>query len=176
MQQRFYFCPKCGGKLSCLPYDQRERLTCESCHFIMYENPIVGVAGILIQEDRILLGRRSQSSTYPGLWCIPCGYVEYEEEVREALKREFGEETGLRIEPQNVFAVLSNFHNPACHTVGIWFIVTQTGGSLTAGDDLDQAAFFSLDAIPPLAFPTDATVIDMLAKGRKIGEFSVAGK
>jgi ADP-ribose pyrophosphatase YjhB (NUDIX family) len=162
MKQRFCFCPKCGGKLGYLPRGGIDRLTCESCGYVMYENPVVGVAGIYLQEGRILLGRRSKTSTYPGLWCIPCGYVEYNEDVWEAVKREFLEETGLEIKPERVFTVLSNFHNPQLHTVGIWFSVSVVGGSIKAGDDLDQVAFFSLDAVPALAFPTDYTVLAML--------------
>lgn len=46
----------------------------------------------------------------------------------------------------------SNFHDPAKLTVGIWFAGTVTGGTLQAGDD---AKFFALDELPPLAFPTD---------------------
>ena len=94
--------------------------------------------------------------------CIPCGYVEYTEDVRAAVKREFFEETGLAVEPGAVFTVLSNFHNPQLHTVGIWFFVRVSSGRLTPGDDIDQVEFFALDAVPPLAFPTDATVIEML--------------
>ncbi|WP_425059792.1 NUDIX domain-containing protein [Sporomusa carbonis] len=32
-------------------------------------------------------GRRSPSASYPGLWCIPCGYVEYNEDIRDAVRR-----------------------------------------------------------------------------------------
>lgn len=163
MQQRFSFCPKCGGSLSYTARNGTERLICGSCGYVMYENPVVGVAGICLQDNKILLGRRSAHSTYPGLWCIPCGYVEYNEDVWEALKREFFEETGLLVQPEHVFTVLSNFHNPQMHTVGIWFSVSVVGGSVQAGDDLDQVDFFPLDAVPALAFPTDYTVISMLS-------------
>lgn len=162
MKQRFSFCPKCGGSLRYLPRGERQRLTCELCEYVLYENPIVGVAGIVIQDEHILLGRRSVNSTYPGLWCIPCGYVEYDEDVETAVKREFLEETGLEIEPVRVFTALSNFHNPNTHTVGIWYLVRVLGGELSPGDDVDQVGYFSFDAIPPLAFPTDQTVIARL--------------
>lgn len=170
MKQRFLFCPKCGGKFSYVPHGGIDRLTCGSCHYIMYENPVVGVAGICLQNGEILLGRRSKTSTYPGLWCIPCGYVEYNEDVWEAVKREFLEETGLDVKPERVFTVLSNFHNPDLHTVGIWFCVSVTGGAVKAGDDLDAVAFFPLDAAPPLAFPTDHTVIAMLHDQKLSGQ------
>lgn len=142
--------------------DDRERLVCNSCQYILYENPIVGVAAIVIENGKILLGRRAGNSTFSGLWCIPCGYVEYDEDIYEAVVRECQEETGLIIKPQSVFAALSNFHNPEVHTVGIWFTSTIVGGSLQPGDDIDKVVFFALDDIPPLAFSTDGEVIKRL--------------
>lgn len=161
-KQRFNFCPKCGGRLGYRLIGERERLVCDACSYTMYENPIVGVAAIVRKNDTILLGRRAAGTSYSGLWCIPCGYVEYDEDIRDAVTREFREETGLIIEPGQVYAVLSNFHNPAVHTVGVWFEAQVTGGVLCPGDDLDQAAYFALEDIPPLAFPTDGEVLARL--------------
>jgi 8-oxo-dGTP diphosphatase len=163
MTQRYQFCPVCGGKLHYELQSDRPRLTCQSCQHILYENPIVGVAAI-VRNDRgeILLGKRSATSSYGGLWCIPCGYVEYDEEVRQAICREFLEETGLKIVPHRVFTALSNFHNPLVHTVGIWFEAVIHGGNLQPGDDLSEVGYFSLEQLPPMAFPTDQTVVNML--------------
>ncbi len=161
MKQRFFFCPKCGGGLEYRDCEGRERLTCSDCGYILYENPVVGVAAIVFNRDgRILLGRRNGS--YRGLWCIPCGYVEYDEDVFDAVVREFKEETGLDIKINGVFTVQSNFHNPELHTVGIWFRAEVVGGELKAGGDLDEVGYFELSTPPPLAFPTDALVIEKL--------------
>ncbi len=164
--QRFHFCSKCGGALHYRQAGERERLVCDACGYTMYENPIVGVAAIIRQNGAILLGRRAVNASFSGKWCIPCGYVEYDEDIRDAVKREFLEETGLAIEPGKVYAVLSNFHNPAVHTVGVWFEAQVTGGVLRPGDDLDQVGYFPLDTVPDLAFPTDAQVIAMLLADR----------
>ena len=158
-KQRFDYCPKCGGGLAYKPRGAATRLTCGGCGYVFYENPVVGVAAIVLCDKKILLGKRAGHSTYPGLWCIPCGYVEYNEDVREAVKREFKEETGLIIEVGNVFTVHSNWHNPELHTVGIWFNAEVVGGELEAGDDIAEVGYFSFDNIPPLAFATDALVI-----------------
>lgn len=160
--QRFHYCTQCGGRLHYRQAGECERLVCDECGRIMYENPIVGVAAILCKNGEILLGRRAATASFSGLWCIPCGYVEYDEDIRDAVKREFLEETGLSIEPGKVYAVLSNFHNPAVHTVGVWFEAQAVGGLLCPGDDLDQVAYFTLDALPQLAFPTDKQVLSML--------------
>ncbi|MBF7082212.1 NUDIX hydrolase [Desulfallas sp. Bu1-1] len=161
-KQRFFYCPKCGGKLDYLDHRGRPRLTCVLCAYVLYENPVVGVAAVVVNDqNQILLGRR-KGGRYGGLWCIPCGYVEYEEDVYNAVKREFKEETNLDIDIVRVFTVQSNFHDPENHTVGIWFWARVTGGEPVAGDDLDRVAYFELSDIPPLAFPTDQVVINLL--------------
>ena len=100
-----------------------------------------------------------------GLWCIPCGYVEWGEEIRDAARREFLEETGLEVEIREVYTVHSNFHNPNSLTVGVWFRGRTVGGRLQAGDDLDEAGFFDPSALPgPFAFPTDEMVIEQLRR------------
>jgi ADP-ribose pyrophosphatase YjhB (NUDIX family) len=126
----------------------------------------VGVAVIIRDEaGRVLMGRRAQGR-YAGLWCIPCGRLEWDEDVREEAVREFLEETGLEVELDGVAAVHSNFHDPERQTVGIWFDGHVTGGHLHPADgELSELGYFDPAAPPPLAFPTDALVLRELAGG-----------
>ena len=162
MPREFSFCPRCGVGLGRLAIHGLDRLVCPDCAFVFWQNPAVGVAVILLDDaGRVLLGRRSRGALR-GEWCIPCGYVEYDEDVRDAARREFREETGIEVELGEVFAVHSNFHNPAMHTVGIWFRGTPAAGAQgpRAADDLDRVEFFGLDAVPDaIAFPTDRIVL-----------------
>ena len=161
----FRYCPYCGAMLVLAHKGDRLRPSCGRCGFVHYRNPVVGVAVVVQRHGEVLLGRRAGS--YRGLWCIPCGYVEWDEDVREAACRELEEETGLRVRLGGVYAVQSNFHNPRLHTVGIWFQAEDPGGSPLAGDDLEDLRFFPLDALPDsLAFPTDRLVLDRLRSAR----------
>ena len=158
----FRFCPQCTTALEAQLHGRQQRAVCPACGYVHYRNPTVGVAVVVLQEKSILLGRRSAASSYGGMWCIPCGHVEWDEEIRAAATREFHEETGLEVRLGEVVAVHSNFHAPRRQTVGVWFRGYPTGGTLRAGDDLDQVAYFPLDAPPELAFPTDQLVLTQL--------------
>ena len=164
MPRTYPYCPRCAAAFTHQVLHGRERLVCPACRFIFWQNPAVGVAVIVLQAGRIVLARRSRG-VYRGDWCIPCGYVEYDEDVREAARREFREETGLLVEVGGVYAAHSNFHDPAAHTVGIWFLGEVLEGTLQAADDVDQVAWVALHEVPDnLAFPTDRLVISQLQR------------
>ena len=153
----YRFCPHCAKELQTAPIGGRLRSTCLSCGWVHYQNPTAGVAVILIEEGKLLLGKRKD-----GGWCIPCGHVEWDESIEEAAIREFEEETGLKVELQEFYAAHSNFHNPAQHTVGIWYLGKRLSGDLQANEDLIEVAFFPLNELPELKFPTDRLVVQQL--------------
>jgi 8-oxo-dGTP diphosphatase len=145
----------------------RRRRVCPGCGFVHWPNPGVGAAAVVWDEGgRVLLVRRAPGVSRAGRWSIPAGFVDADEEVRAAAARELAEETGLIAEIGEVLQVASNFHDPAKPTVGVWFAGRVVGGELQAGDDAAEAGFFALNALPELAFETDAGLLARLAKER----------
>lgn len=161
----YRFCPMCGTGLEAGEVGGVDRMVCAECGWVHFRNPGVGAAVLLRDGDgRVLLVRRSAFSTRPHRWCIPCGYVDYGEDVREAAAREVAEETGLTVRVGDPVFVATNTWNPEKHTVGVWFSGEITGGALQAGDDADEVGWFDLSDLPPLAFDTDTELLDRLRK------------
>ncbi|MEM1582489.1 MAG: NUDIX hydrolase [Nitrososphaerota archaeon] len=71
------------------------------------EVPLVGVGAVVHAGGRFLLIRRAYEPGR-GLWSIPGGLVEVGESLRDAVKREVEEETGVRVEVGGLIDVLEN--------------------------------------------------------------------
>jgi 8-oxo-dGTP diphosphatase len=67
------------------------------------------VCGILIWNDKVLIGKRLSSNTiYPNKWEFPGGKVEEGETIDEALIREFKEELDIDVYPFHELRTLSD--------------------------------------------------------------------
>lgn len=151
------FCASCGGRLD----DVR---VCTGCGRTAYRDPKVGVGAVVLDDEgRLLLVKRG-IPPQKGLWSLPAGFVDADEDPRAAAAREAHEETGLLVQVGDVVDVWAGGGGRASFFLA--FRATVTGGALQAGDDADEAAFFSLDALPELAFDSTKAVAARLSPGR----------
>lgn len=161
-------CPRCGGALAFTAVSGPPRPRCAACGAVYFLNPGVGAATVVRDAaGRVLMVRRSPRQWGGGRWCFPCGFVEWGEDVRDAAAREALEEAGLRVDVGEPLQVATNFHEPDKPTVGVWFAATRRDPDAepVAGDDAVAVGWFEPGAPPPLAFPTDATLLARLAGG-----------
>lgn len=114
--------------------------------------PLLTVDGVLIEDGAVLLIRR-RHPPFAGHYALPGGFVDVGETVETAVVREVQEETGLVVAVDCLLGVYSDpARDPRGHTVSATFLVRRQGGTLAGADDADDARFFPLDALPPLAF------------------------
>ena len=71
------------------------------------ERPIIGVGAVIIRADRVLLVRRA-TEPLKGEWSVHGGVLELGEKLRDGIRREVLEETGLEVEPGEVLDVFDS--------------------------------------------------------------------
>lgn len=60
-------------------------------------------AGVVVKcKDKVLLAKRNNLGSFPGMWSIFGGRVEEGEDTRDAAKREFFEETSIDINDEDI--------------------------------------------------------------------------
>ncbi len=94
----------------------------------------IRVCGLLFKEDSLLLAQLHSPITGSLIWTPPGGGLQFGETMYECLKREFFEETGLKVEANQLVHVNEMIHGPF-HAVEFYFSVNRTGGALAAGVD-----------------------------------------
>jgi 8-oxo-dGTP diphosphatase len=133
-----------------------------------YPRPAVTVDVVIVTEStprRVLLIRRKREP-FAGRWALPGGFVEMDETLEAAARRELLEETGvpaLRLEQLYTFG--DPGRDPRGRVISVAFLARVDGAKITpkAADDAAAVGWYSLARPPALAFDHAA----ILAHARK---------
>ncbi|MEJ2010457.1 MAG: NUDIX hydrolase [Acidobacteriota bacterium] len=136
--------------------------------------PIVGVGGVVIHGNRVLLIRRGREPL-KGEWSIPGGMLELGESLEEGVCREVLEETGLKVRPIEALLVFDriqrNRKRVQYHYVIVDYVCRQTGGRLKPGSDVLDARWVERGEVPnyrvtPKAAAVIADAFDFVERRR----------
>jgi ADP-ribose pyrophosphatase YjhB (NUDIX family) len=168
----YRYCPKCAGPLSTRLMEERERLVCETCGYVLYVNPRPATCAVVVDGDRVMLVRRAVAPRR-GCWDLPGGFLERGEHPAEGLRREMREETGLEIEIVEALGFfLDSYPEPGETTLNFYSIARVVGGQPEPGSDVAEIRWFSRDALPPedqIAVPNNrAALAAWLARERHV--------
>ncbi len=152
------YCPRCGTKVIQAERFKRLRPVCPSCGWIYFADPKVAVATLIERAGQVLLVQRANEPAR-GKWSIPAGFVDAGEDPARAAERECLEETGLVVQVQGLIDVIAGQEFPGGAHILILYRAEILSGQLTAGDDAEQAVFFSRQSLPPLAFKNDLKIL-----------------
>ena len=145
--------------------------------------PHVGVTADVILfanlsgDMHVLLIQRGQHP-YKGRWALPGGFVELDEDLEEAARRELAEETGVLVRPgtlEQLAAYGKPGRDPRMRIVTIAFVgLVETLPPVSGGSDAAKARFWPISELdlgsgeaagdaPALAFDHHVIISDALA-------------
>ncbi len=119
----------------------------------MPELRIPCVGAIITADGQILLIRRGHEPE-AGRWSLPGGRIEPGETDQQALVREVREETRLEVIPGPLIGAVERPAPGGRVLVIRDYAATVAGGTLAAGDDADDARWFSVRDLAGLALTT----------------------
>ncbi len=132
-------------------------------------SPVAGVAAVVFRGFEVLLVRRGNEPS-KGKLGIPGGVVELGETAEEAVVREVGEETGIRVKPRRVLDVLDSIVRDGesgirFHYVLLEFLCEPLGGELRASSDVSDALWAPLERLEELdVMPRSRAFIERVAR------------
>ena len=132
----------------------------------MYTSKIfVTVDAVVFKEQSVLLIKRLKEP-FQDCWALPGGFVDENEDLLHAVKRELFEETNIKA---NDFVQIGAFgtpgRDPRHHTVSVVFTTkVPTNTQAIASDDAKEAEWFAIDNLPELAFDHQEIIAFTLKK------------
>lgn len=159
MKKERIYCPYCSEPLVRRQIEGKDRDMCTCCTTVFYENPLPVACAIVVNEERRVLLVQRRKDPYKDMWCLPIGFAESGEEVKDAALRELEEESGVTgeiVRLIDVDTVENDFYGSLAI---VTYEVRATGGDLSPGDDAVDARYFPIHELPELAWSSNDKAI-----------------
>lgn len=157
------YCPRCANALEDRFVFERTRRVCPSCGFIFWREHKVAAAAVVAKDGQLLLVRRTMTPGQ-GKWTVPGGFVEFDEDPRDAVVREVLEETGYHVEVvQLLDVVFGREHERGASLVIVYLagLLEEKPAQETDEKEVDAVGFFPPDQLPPIAFKATRRAIEL---------------
>ncbi len=130
-----------------------------------YATVKVDVRGAILREGKILLVREEAD----GKWAMPGGWADVGETPSESIAREVWEESGFKVQPVKILAVVdaNRLGRPLefYHAFKVIFLCEIISGEATPSEETTEVGFFPLDELPELS--TNRTSLEHIAEIRR---------
>jgi mutator protein MutT len=131
--------------------------------------PKVGVGIMLLQDGKVLLGKRHDDAQKAssdlhgeGTWTMPGGKLDFHETVKNGACREVLEEIGVKINPESLEVIsVSDEIVPDNHYVTIGFLCKDFDGDakVMEPEEITEWKWYNLDNLPDKVFPPSLRMI-----------------
>ena len=150
--------------------DNRERMICAECGYILYDNPKIVVGSVTRWSEQILLCRRSINPRH-GFWTLPAGYLELNESASAGAEREAWEEAQARIEIEGLLAI---YDIPRISQVQLIYRARLLDQAIRPGLESLEVRLFEWEEIPwgELAFPSVGWALQHDREARATRDFT----
>lgn len=141
------FCGSCGGPMAHFPGERA--MHCARCQLQQYPRLSPSMIVLVTRGDEVLLARSPRFAS--GVYSTLAGFVEAGESVEECVVREVREEVGVEV--RNL-QYLTSQGWPFPHSLMLGFHAEYAAGDIVPQpDEIEDARWFALDALPPLPPP-----------------------
>lgn len=146
-----------------------------------YERPSVTVDVVILTMRRrrleaLLIKRKHWP--FEGLWAIPGGFVNPDESLEDAARRELEEETAVRdVYLEQLYTFGDPHRDPRTRviTVVYYALIQDETLNVAAGDDAAEAAWFPIYHLPSLAFDHEKILAYTMQRLRGKLEYTTIG-
>ena len=163
------FCPRCAGALTWRDagHPASRQPVCDACGFVLWQNLKPSVEAIIVRGEgsgtEVLLGRRGDLGPAAELWDIPGGFLNADDRVHDALRRECLREVGVEVTIGDLLGVFEDAFLGA-RIICIIYACTIASGEPRAADIVDKVAWFPLASTPAVAYPAVADALSELRR------------
>lgn len=125
-----------------------------------YQTPKLDVRAAVFSGNKILLVQEEHDLK----WCMPGGWIDIDNSIKEAAIKEVKEESGMDCNPRRIISVFDrrlNANGPTLHTIFTFFVQCDyLGGQFEKNLETTDARFFALEDIPVLS--ENRTTLDQI--------------
>lgn len=150
----FSYCPRCGQKG--LEHVHGRTIHCVSCDLTYFHNVASAVACFVLDEAGRLLTVRRARDPEKGTLDLPGGFVDPEETVDDAVRRELREETGLEATEVRLLFSIPNvypYSGVDVYTADLFYLTrVKSFDGATAMDDAGELVIVDPADLRPEAF------------------------
>ncbi|MBI5288830.1 MAG: NUDIX hydrolase [Chloroflexi bacterium] len=162
------YCPRCAEHSEWRDAGHPPSLqpVCQSCGFVAWQNLKPSVEALIVRDDgsvtQVLLGRLGMGPG-KGRWDIPGGFLNADDRLHDALRRECLREMGVDVAIGELLGVFED-EFAGSRIISIIYVCRIASGEPRAADIVDEVAWFPIDQTPEIAYPA---VRDALASLRE---------